>query len=69
VEAAGQRGGGLPAVANQVLKWVAVIVDAIAMPIAPPSCWDVLSSPDASPPSCLATPARPAIEMGTKAND
>jgi Rhodopirellula transposase DDE domain len=31
---------------SRVLAWVAAIVDAIAMPIAPPSCWEVLMSPD-----------------------
>src|SRR5260370_15379166 len=51
---------------SRVLKWVAATVDAIAMPIAPPSCWEGLSSPEASPASCLATPARPALEMGPK---
>lgn len=50
------------------MRCVAATVDAMAMPIAAPSCWAVLSSPEASLASCLATPARPAIEMGTKPN-
>ncbi len=36
------------------------------MPMAPPSCWEVLSSPEASPASGAETPASPAMEMGTK---
>jgi len=47
---------------------VAAIVDAIATPIAPPSCWEVLMSPEARPASCSPTPASPAIETGMKAN-
>jgi len=46
----------------------AVIVDAIAPPIAPPSCCEVLSRPEARPASRSATPARAAIETGMKAN-
>src|SRR6266487_2238097 len=38
----------------------------IAVPIAPPIRWLVLSSPEARPASCSATPARPAIEIGMK---
>ena len=48
----------------RVLKCVAATVDAIATPIAPPSCCEVLSSPEASPASRSETPARPAIETG-----
>ena len=50
-----------------VLKCVAATVDAIATPIAPPSCCEVLSNPEASPASRSTTPARPAIETGMKA--
>ena len=38
------------------------------MPIAPPSCWEVFSSPEASPAWCSATPASAAIEIGMNAN-
>ena len=51
-----------------MLAWVAAMVDAIATPIAPPSCWEVLSSPEAMPASCSATPASAAMETGMKAN-
>ena len=50
------------------MAWVAAIVEATATPIAPPSCWVVLSSPEARPASCSATPARAAIETGMNAN-
>src|SRR4029077_16043705 len=53
---------------SRVLAWVAAIVDAIAIPIAPPSCSEVLMSPEARPAWCSATPARAAIETGMKAN-
>src|ERR1700730_13985804 len=53
---------------SRLLAWVAAIVDAMATPIAPPSCWEVLMSPEARPASCSATPARAAIETGMKAN-
>ena len=33
--------------------WLAATLEAIAIPIAPPSCWVVFSSPDASPASVL----------------
>src|SRR5207248_2642569 len=48
--------------------WVAATLEAIAIPIAPPRFWLVLSSPDASPARCSSTPARPAIEIGMNAN-
>ena len=43
-------------------------LEAIAIPIAPPSCWEVFSSPDASPAWCSATPASAAIEIGMNEN-
>jgi len=49
---------------SRVMTRVAAIVDATATPIAPPSCWEVLRSPEARPASCSATPARAAIETG-----
>ena len=36
-------------------RWVAAPVEAIATLIALPSCWEVLSSPEASPASCFAS--------------
>lgn len=51
-----------------MLAWVAASVDAMATPIAPPSCCEVLRSPEARPASCSATPAKAAIETGMKAN-
>ena len=36
--------------------WLAATLEAIAIPIAPPSCCEVFSSPDASPAWCSATP-------------
>src|SRR5216683_2115027 len=53
---------------SRVVAWVAAMVEATATPIAPPSCWEVLSSPEARPASCLAIPARAAMETGMKAN-
>jgi hypothetical protein len=47
---------------------VAATVEAIATPIAPPICWEVLSSPEATPPSWAATPARAPIDYGMKAS-
>ena len=41
------------------------IADSAAIPSAPPTCCDVLMSPDASPASDGLTPARAAIEIGT----
>jgi hypothetical protein len=52
--------------ASRVLRCVAATVEAIATPIAPPSCWEVLSRPEATPASRSATPVRPAIEIGMK---
>ena len=40
----------------------------IARPSAPPTCCDVLISPDASPVSCGSTPDTAAIVIGTNAN-
>ena len=42
------------------------IVERSAIPTAPPICCDVLISPDARPASAWLTPARAAIEIGTK---
>jgi hypothetical protein len=53
---------------QQRLVWLAAILEAIAIPIAPPTCWLVFSSPDASPARCSSTPAKPAIEIGMNAN-
>ena len=39
----------------------------IARPSAPPTCWEVLISPDARPASCGSTPATAAIVIGTNA--
>ena len=47
---------------------VAKIVEAIAIPIAPPICWFVLISPEASPASCGATLESAAIVTGTNPN-
>src|SRR6266536_3320555 len=52
--------------ASSVFTCVAATVEAIATPIAPPSCCEVLSRPEASPASRSATPARPPIEIGMK---
>ena len=59
--------GSRPSVAR-VVAWLAATVDVTATPIAPPSCCDVLSRPEASPASRSATPASPAIEIGMNAN-
>ena len=48
--------------------WLAATLEAIAIPIAPPSCWEVFKSPDASPAWCVSTPASAAIEIGMNAN-
>ena len=53
---------------SSALVWLAATLEAIAIPIAPPSCWEVFSSPDASPAWCSATPASAAIEIGMNAN-
>ena len=47
--------------------WLAATLEAIAIPIAPPSCWELFSSPDASPACCSFTPASAAIEIGMNA--
>ena len=60
-------GTALPACAS-ALVWLAATLEAIAIPIAPPSCSDVLSSPDASPARCSSTPASAAIEIGMNEN-
>src|SRR5919197_35970 len=52
--------------ASNVFMWVAATVEATATPIAPPSCCEVLSRPEASPASRSATPLRPPIEIGMK---
>ena len=46
----------------------AATVEATATPIAPPICWEVLSSPEATPASWSATQARAPIDtvMNTK---
>ena len=44
------------------------IVAATATPIAPPTCWVVFISPDASPACCCGTPMNAAIVTGTKPN-
>ena len=44
-------GAALPAWIS-VLLWLAATPEAIAIPIAPPSCWEVFKSPDASPAWC-----------------
>ena len=68
LEAAGERRrNGVPACASAFV-WLAATLEAIAIPIAPPSCWDVLSSPDASPARRSSTPASAAIEIGMNAN-
>jgi hypothetical protein len=60
-------GTALPARASAWV-WLAATLEAMAIPIAPPSCWEVFSSPDASPAWRSATPASPAIETGMNAN-
>jgi hypothetical protein len=46
---------GLPSL-SRVPRWVTATVDAIATAIAPPSCCEVLISPEASPASCVRRP-------------
>ena len=47
---------------------VVAIVVAAATPIAPPICWLVLISPDATPASLWLTPVSAPIDIGTKAS-
>jgi hypothetical protein len=51
-----------------VCEYEAAMDDATATPIAPPKFCAVLSSPDATPASRPATPARAPIEVGMKVN-
>ena len=59
-------GCGVPLSIKFVLRVVKTVVR-IAIPSAPPICWDVLISPDASPASVGWIPERAAMETGTKA--
>src|ERR1017187_634344 len=43
---------------SRVLAWVAAIVDATATPIAPPSCWEVLRSPEGKAGLVLGDPSQ-----------
>ena len=54
-------------VLSKLVACVKATVETIATPSAPPTCCDVLISPDASPASCSWTPARAAIDIGMKA--
>ena len=53
-------GLALPAWSSAVV-WLAAMLEAIAIPIAPPICSLVFRSPDASPARCSSTPARAPI--------
>src|SRR3954447_6474645 len=57
----------LPATSLSVVVVVA-IADSAAMPNAPPTCWEVLISPEARPACDGFTPASAAIEIGTNEN-
>ncbi len=61
------REGVMPEAARW-LKWLSETDEATATPTAPPTCWVVLSRPEASPASSACTPARAAIETGMKVN-
>jgi hypothetical protein len=59
---------GSPAPPSSALAiWRVEIVERIASPSDPPTCWVVLSRPEASPESSGATPVVAAIVAGTNA--
>ena len=53
---AGLRGGVVRPAASTCAVRVVATVERMARPSAPPTCWAVLMSPEASPASCSLTP-------------
>ena len=67
VSAFGSAAGSPPADCIRLSVFEFAIEARIARPSAPPTCCDVLISPDARPASCGATPLTAPIVIGTKA--
>ena len=67
VEALGQRDRRCCATPASSRLWVRLLatVARIASPSAPPTCWEVLISPEARPASCGLVPVTAAIVTGT----